>query len=161
MTGWISGYRGSIYHTTDGGRSWDIQKSELEIPDNIPNVPEIDASNFIISGICFFDAQHGFAAAGNVDGSAGRALGTTNGGAAWSKKWIVPDSGVRDVVMISPSEAWAIVQTSGFAYRTVDAGRTWLAEPVEFEQKAPLYKLAAIGSEVWAAGGGAVFKRVE
>lgn len=162
MTGWVSGYRGSIYHTTDGGRSWDIQKSELEPPDNIPNRPEFDASNFIIQGVWFFDAQNGFAAAANVAGDAGRALGTTNGGKVWAQRWIVPDSGVKDVAMISPSEAWAIVQTSnGYVYRTVDAGRAWLAEPVEFEQTPPLYKLAAKGSEVWAAGGGAIFKRVE
>lgn len=161
-TGWVSGYRGSIYHTADGGRSWDTQRSELETPDNVPNRPEFDASNFIIQGVWFFDAQNGFAAAANVDGTAGRALGTTNGGNVWSQKWIVPDSGVKDVAMISPSEAWAIVQTSnGYVYRTVDAGRAWLAEPVEFDQTPPLYKLAARGSDVWAAGGGAVFKRVE
>ncbi len=162
MTGWISGYRGAIYHTTDGGRSWDTQKSELETPDHIPNLAEFDASNFIIQGVWFFDSQNGFAAAANMEGTAGRAIGTSTGGKVWSQKWIVPDSGVRDVAMISPSEAWAIVQTSnGYVYRTVDAGRAWLAEPVQFEQTPPLYKLAAKGSDVWAAGGGAIFKRVE
>ncbi|MEW6213339.1 MAG: YCF48-related protein, partial [Acidobacteriota bacterium] len=162
MNGWISGYRGSIYRTTDGGRSWDAQKSELETPPDVPNLPQFDAGKYIIQGVWFFDAQNGFAAATNLDGEAGRALGTSDGGRAWSQKWIVPDSGVKHVTMMSPSEAWAIVHTNnGYVYRTIDAGRSWLAEPVEFEQTPPLFKLAARGSDVWLAGGGAIFKRVE
>jgi photosystem II stability/assembly factor-like uncharacterized protein len=160
-TGWAAGYKGVIYHTTDGGRTWDAQKSEIEPDRNLPDLPDFEGLRFTIHGIHFFDPQNGFAAAANEERNAGRALGTSNGGDAWARKWIVNDAGVADVVMISPGEAWAIVQKGRYVYRTVDAGRTWLAEPVEFEQEAPLHRLGAFASSVWAAGGGAIFKREE
>jgi photosystem II stability/assembly factor-like uncharacterized protein len=160
--GWAGGYKGVIYTTTDGGRTWDAQRSELEVQQGTPDIPEFESVRFIIHGIYFFDPQNGFAAAGNEDSSGGRALGTTNGGATWATRWIVNGSGVHTVAMVSPSEAWASVSKERYVYRTVDGGRTWLAEPIEFEQQITLFRIRAIGaSNVWAVGDGGIFKRVE
>jgi photosystem II stability/assembly factor-like uncharacterized protein len=159
--GWISGYKGAIYQTTDGGRNWNRQRSELEFDESFRDPSGDGAKNFVISGIHFFDAQHGLAAAVEAEDDIGRIVGTTNGGASWSKKMMSQDDGIRDVYLLSPTEGWAIAKFPKYIYHTLDGGSYWETETIEFEQEVPFFKIAgADSSHIWAVGGGAIFFRV-
>lgn len=161
MQGWASGFRGVIYHTTDGGRNWSQQRSELEMGTGIVNPESEGGKKFMITAIQFLDPHNGWAAAAAEEGNLGRALGTNNGGDTWTRRWIVADSGVRDLFFISPNIGWAGTTRGRYIYYTSDGARSWLSEPVQFEQDVPIHKIAgADASHVWAAGGGAIFFRV-
>ena len=161
-SGWASGSKGAIYHTSDGGRSWNSQRSELELGDG-PTVLSSEGSKlFKIYGIHFADAQTGYAAASAQEETTGRVLATSNGGETWAKLRVVGDAGARDVLFISPSEGWILVDKGQYIYHTVDGNRTWLAEPRVFDQDVQQVKLgAADAAHVWAVGGGAIFFRLK
>ena len=161
VNGWAGGSKGAIYHTTDGGRTWDTQKSELEFPEGPSEVKNRGVKKFKIRGIHFIDARNGFAAATGEEDDSGILLATTDGGAVWRTQWIVGDSGVLDATMISPTEGWASTKNGRYLYHTINAGGSWLSEPIDFEQEVPIYRLgAADATHVWAAGKGAIFFRV-
>lgn len=161
-TGWAAGYNGVIYHTTNGGRTWSQQRSEIEPLETFSAIQDDRMLRFALYGVHFFDEQNGMMAATTLGGDQGRVLGTTTSGAAWARKWIVGDTGVRDVLMTSPIDAFAIVGNGTYVYRTVNGGASWLAEPIEFEQNMTFFRLGAAGpSKIWASAGGAIFFRVE
>lgn len=77
--GWVAGYRrempaldqfdyGLIYHTGDGGRSWQKQLEHLDI---------------LLRDIRFSDLQNGWAVGYNVKDGTSSVLATTNGGGSW------------------------------------------------------------------------------
>ena len=161
MNGWACGTKAAIYHTEDGGQTWNSQRSELEPGDGPINLTGEGMKQFTLLGIHFVDAEHGFAAASAEEEDAGRVLGTSNGGLAWHRQWIVADSGVRDVFFINAEEGWAVTDRGQYIYHTVDGGRSWLSEPKVFEQDVTMVRLGAADAQhVWAVGGGAVFFRV-
>lgn len=158
--GWASGSKGSIYHTDDAGRTWNSQRSELEVGDGPINMQSEGVKQFGLLGVQFVDAEHGFVAASAEEEDTGRLLTTSNGGAAWRRQWIVADSGVRDVFFVNPDEGWAVTDRGQYVYHTVDAGKTWLAEPKVFEQDVTMVRLGAADPQhVWAVGAGAIFFR--
>lgn len=160
--GWAAGYNGVIYHTTNGGQFWSQQRSELEPLDMYSSIQDDRLLRFALYGIHFFDEQNGMAAATTPGSDSGRVLGTTTSGAAWARKWIVADAGVRDVLMTSPTDAFAIISNGTYVYRTVNGGSSWLSEPIEFGQDVTFFRLGAAGpSKIWASAGGAIFTRVE
>lgn len=161
QTGWASGSTGAIYHTTDGGRTWNAQRSELELGDG-PVLPNSEGAKlFTVTAIHFVDAQYGYAVARSEEESTGRVLGTSNGGAAWSKQRIIADAGARDVFFVNPSEGWTLVEGGQYIYHTIDGNRTWISERVDFDQIMPLVRLGAADAQhVWAVGGGAIFFRL-
>jgi photosystem II stability/assembly factor-like uncharacterized protein len=160
--GWAAGYNGVIYHTTNGGQIWTQQRSELEPLEVYSPIQDDRLLRFALYGIHFLDEQNGMAAASTQVGDQGRVLGTTTSGAAWARKWIVADTSVRDVLMISPTDAFAVVGAGTYVYHTVNGGSSWLAEPIEFEQNMTFFRLGAAGpSKIWASGGGAIFFRIE
>jgi photosystem II stability/assembly factor-like uncharacterized protein len=161
MNGWASGSKGVIYHTEDGGLTWDTQRTEIEMGDGPIDPNGEGAKQFAVRGLQFIDKDHGFAAATATEAQAGRMLVTSNGGAAWRRQWLLPNAGVRDVFFISPNEGWALTDQGPYVDHTVDGGRSWLSEPKVFEQDVTLSRLAgADAGHVWAVGGGAIFFRL-
>lgn len=161
LTGWACGSKGAIYHTSDGGLSWNAQRSELELGDG-PQIPNSEGSKlFMVQGIHFTDAQHGYAVAGAEEENTGRVLGTTNGGETWTKLRIIGDSGARDIFFINANEGWVLTDRGKYLYHTLDGNQSWLSEPRIFEQDVTQIRLgAADAAHVWAVGGGAIFFRV-
>jgi photosystem II stability/assembly factor-like uncharacterized protein len=79
INGWASGSKGIIYNTTDGGISWDTQRTEIESADGPIDPTGEGSKQFAVRGLHFIDKDHGFAAAVATEGSAGRLLVTANG----------------------------------------------------------------------------------
>ena len=158
--GWVSGSRGSIYHTSNGGITWDRQHTEIE-PGEPLNIPGTEgAKMFHIMGICFLDADHGYAAARANDEDTGRILGTSNGGATWARQRIVADSGARDILFVSPDEGWIITDKGQYIYHTLDGNKSWLSEKKDVESDPLMVRLgAADAKHVWAVGGGMILVR--
>jgi photosystem II stability/assembly factor-like uncharacterized protein len=161
MNGWASASKGAIYHTDDGGLSWDTQRTEIESSDGPIDPKGEGAKQFAVRGLQFIDKDHGFAAAMATEGEAGRMLVTSNGGTVWRRQWQLPNAGVRDVFFLTPSEGWALTDQGPYIEHTVDGGRSWLSEPKVFEQDVTLSRLAGSDAgHMWAVGGGAIFFRV-
>jgi photosystem II stability/assembly factor-like uncharacterized protein len=160
-TGWAAGHKGVIYHTTDGGRTWNQQRSELEYDARVTDRLSDQNKGFIIQGIHFVDASNGFAAAAAREVDMGRVLGTPNGGSSWTRKLIAQGEKIKDVYFVSPTTGWALADYGKYVYSTSDGGRYWNSEPVEFEQDVSFHRVGgADASHVWAVGGGAIFVRV-
>jgi photosystem II stability/assembly factor-like uncharacterized protein len=158
--GWAVGYKGAIYHTADGGFSWNAQKSELESGEGPPAIVGERAKAFYLTGVHFIDKQTGIVSGKAKELDEGIVLATENGGTTWLRRRGVPDSGVRAVHMVSPTAAFAVIDYGHYIDYTADGGRTWLSEPVQFVQDVPFFKIGSAGpSDVWAVGGGAIFHR--
>ncbi len=124
-TCWAVGHHGLILHTSDGGRTWEIQPSH---------------SSAYLHRVQFLDEQHGWAVgvARWVEGVSlrgGYVIRTTDGG----KQWEVMDrpdepalfmNQVLDVCFADPQNGW-VVGTSADPYgslvisQTSDGGATW------------------------------------
>jgi photosystem II stability/assembly factor-like uncharacterized protein len=161
-TGWVVGQKGAIYRTTDSGRSWDTQKSELEPGEGSRvDLTGEGSKKFNISGVSFSDANNGFVAAINDDRDEGRVLGTSNGGATWSKKLIGADYGHRDVFTLNAKEAWALSNYNRYVYYTADGGQYWNSEFVDADQDVLFFRIHGVdATHLWAAAGGAIYHRV-
>ena len=159
--GWASGSRGAIYHTTNGGLTWDKQRTELETGEAYTMPGTEGAKLFDVNGICFVDADHGYAAArARSEEETGRVIGTTNGGTVWTKQRIVADSGAHDVVFINANEGWILTDRGSYIYHTTDGNRTWLSEKRDLEFDPPVSRLGAADAQhVWAVGGGMIIVR--
>jgi photosystem II stability/assembly factor-like uncharacterized protein len=133
----------------------------MEFAEGPVDLTSDSAKQFGMRAVHFADKEHGFAAASAMKEASGRVIATSDGGKTWRRTWIVADSGVRDVFLISANEGWALTERGPYVYHTVDGGRSWLSEPKVFEQDVALAKLgAADAAHVWAVGGGAIFFRV-
>src|SRR5262245_42499866 len=118
---WTVGNFGSIYHTTDGGKTWEPSDSGTR------------ASLFAVD---FADAQHGW-----VVGKSGLILATTDGGKTWTlqKSPIPPDKHLFNVKAVSPTTGW-VVGDWGAVATTKDGGATW--EDRSIDQDAVLYDVS-------------------
>ncbi|HJQ27267.1 MAG TPA: YCF48-related protein [Blastocatellia bacterium] len=160
-TGWASGSKGSIYHTTNGGVTWDKQRTEIETGD-VYTLPGSEGAKFFdVSGICFVDAEHGYAAArARNEEETGRIIGTTNGGATWTRQGRVTDSGVHDVFFVNANEGWILTDKGSYIIHTTDGNKTWLSEKKDLEFDPPMSHVAAADAQhVWAVGGGMIIVR--
>jgi len=120
--GWAVGDRGVVWHTQDGGRSWQLQRSGVTCS---------------LRSVFFLDRRMGWAAGGSIEpytlATSGVLLSTTDGGRHWhcGARQVLPS--LRRVRFFDHRRGWAIgcsseLFPSGFLV-TEDAGRSWMALP--------------------------------
>ena len=152
------GSKGAIYHTTNGGLTWDKQRTELETGDAYTMPGSEGAKLFDVSGICFVDADHGYAAArAREEEETGRVIGTANGGATWTRQGRITDSGVHDLFFVSANEGWILTDKGSYILHTTDGNKSWLSEKKELDFDPPVSRVGAADAQhVWAVGGGMI-----
>jgi len=102
--GWVSGDYGYIFHSSDGGNTWDPQKSGTILP---------------LRGISFSDTKNGWAV-----GDQGTIIHTADGGNTWEKQASGISEHLMKVTFVSPQEGFVIGVFASFL-RTKDGGKTW------------------------------------
>ena len=114
--GWVSGDKGTILHTKDGGKTWEAQLGG----DPAAADPEIKR-------LRFFDERHGWAIKGK------KLLATTDG-ESWEEIAPLPER-MGDFVFVSPTDGFAAAGETQYlhephnVFRTQDGGRTWKPGP--------------------------------
>ncbi len=106
--GWIVGALGTIFVTTDAGKTWTTQTSL--------------STGYTLNAVAFANAS-----IGTIVGSAGRVLRTTNGGVSWSALLGVDTDGgksLNDVYFQDADRGW-IVGNGGLILRTSNGGASW------------------------------------
>ena len=156
--GWLGAYKGAVYRTMDGGATWLEQTTGLEPrPGNSENISKL----FSIYGIHFIDPLNGWAAARAEEEEGGRLIATTDGGNSWKPLMTTDQEKLRSVFFVNRNEGWVTSNSGRYIYHTSDAGKTWTAEQIVFEQNSPIYRIAGSdAAHMWAVGGGAIFARI-
>jgi len=110
-TGWLVGPNGSVFKTTNAGRSW---------------IRQLAATGERMNSICFVDLLHGW-----VSGDGGTMLRTADGGATWQRLDAGTDQWLYDLVFVDARHGW-VTYTPGYStgtreviLRTTDGGDTW------------------------------------
>jgi len=109
QNGWIATESDTIFHTTDGGASWQVQTF---------------GSDYVIEDMFFVDANTGWLA-----GDVGTILKTTNGGATWQET----NTGVYDLIVslfFMDADNGFAVGEGGLLLKTTDGGQNWSAQRV-------------------------------
>jgi photosystem II stability/assembly factor-like uncharacterized protein len=122
QTGWAVGDRGVIWHTNDGGRTWQLQESG------------VDCSLYSVH---FLDARRGWAVGARCESllhhTTGVVLRTLDGGATWAEESRGQLPGLRRVKFFSAANGWALGEPSGLfpsgLFVTENGGRSWNALP--------------------------------
>jgi photosystem II stability/assembly factor-like uncharacterized protein len=106
MEGWAVGAKGTIIHTPDSGKTWEIQRGG-----------DPESTDLGFSEVFFLDARYGW-----VRGQGAQLLQTTDGGATWQEANNMPEESSH-MQFVSPETGFAI--EAGAIHRTDDAGKTW------------------------------------
>lgn len=126
--GWISATAGTIFHTSDGGATWELQKTpdvmlpSTATPDKKPDKKQVQKPQPVnIYYIAFATPQCGWAS-----GWYGHLFRTVDGGKTWTKTSLDGASAtLYGVDPVSCSVAW-VVGTSGTILYTQDGGNKWM-----------------------------------
>jgi photosystem II stability/assembly factor-like uncharacterized protein len=104
---WAVGNFGSIYHTKDGGKTWDARDSGSKNP---------------LFGVDFADATHGWAV-----GKSALIVHTEDGGATWraQESAIPADKHLFAIDAVDANTAWVVGDWGAIA-STHDGGATWV-----------------------------------
>jgi photosystem II stability/assembly factor-like uncharacterized protein len=122
MHGWAVGDRGTIWHTTDGGNTWNLQAAETDCA---------------LHSVSFIDKQHGWAGGGATQlythVSQGVVLHTRNGGRTWMAFRGALSPTIRHLHFFSPTHGVAVSQATAMfpagVQTTNDGGRSWASLP--------------------------------
>ena len=150
---WIVGYYGTILHSADRGKTWEIQASPTR--QALFTVRFVNALNGWISGSYgtvlrtrdggkswqaqplniaehlftsyWLDESHGWMA-----GSQGMTIQTSDGGRSWSKNVVPGDFTFNAVTFASASRGW-LAGEFGVIFQSSDGGKSWVKQksPVE------------------------------
>ena len=128
--GWSCGRWGTIIHTSDGGRSWNYQKS---------------TTDYTLSSIFFADSHHGWAV-----GDDGTIVHTEDGGETWTKQDSPAPVFLMAVTFVSPRKGWAVGERTTILH-TEDGGKTWA---VQFSGEDFILRALSFADEMngWAVG---------
>ncbi len=117
--GWAVGDRGAIWQTADGGRRWELQRSNVGCR---------------LEKVQFIDVLNGWAAGSRlqpyVHKSKGVLLRTRDGGRHWeeTRSPILP--GLLSIKFFDKKQGWALTEPTALfptgTFRTSDGGRTWI-----------------------------------
>jgi photosystem II stability/assembly factor-like uncharacterized protein len=133
----------AVYHTHDGGATWELQYGpDLEI---------------VLTGVDFVDAQNGWAVGfimnTGVDG--GTIFHTTDGGVTWQEQ--TPQDNLWDVQFVDPNRGYAVGMGYGLAwgppvYRTQNGGATWEEVIQDHHEGDALFGIAVMADRAVAVG---------
>jgi photosystem II stability/assembly factor-like uncharacterized protein len=156
---WIAGYYGTILHTKDRGRSWEIQRSptrnalfRIRFVDNNKGWitgsygsilhtldggrtwgAQVSGTTEHLFGLTWLDDQMGW-----VVGSRGAILGTRDGGRSWIKRSLPEDVTLNSVAFVDRKHGW-IAGEFGVIFQTANGGESW------GKQKSPIEVAFASG----------------
>lgn len=114
---WAIGSFAGIYHSPDGGATWQPQESGM---DDLAQLCKVD----------FVDDQHGW-----IVGSFGIILHTGDGGKTWKAQDSTTDLLLLNVDFVDRQHGWAVGEKSTIL-RTRDGGATWT---LQFDEMGPVY----------------------
>jgi photosystem II stability/assembly factor-like uncharacterized protein len=125
--GWAVGDRGSVWHTTDGGRHWTLQRSGVTCP---------------LYSVCFISDRVGWIGGGSTQpyrhGSSGVLLMTSDGGKTWNKNSRAALPALHKIRFVSEKFGFAIGDASPLfpaaAFVTDSGGMSW--QPVHGDHPA-------------------------
>jgi photosystem II stability/assembly factor-like uncharacterized protein len=128
---WIVGYFGTVFHSSDAGKSWTRQTS---------------GTSSSLMGVYFTDSNNGW-----IVGESGTILATRDGGAKWEKQVSpVLDEQLFKVQFVNEREGW-VVGSRGVILHTTDGGEHWGRLP--FDEDVTLNDIVLLNSsEGWIAG---------
>lgn len=110
-TCWVAGDKGTILHTSDGGKNWQVQ---------LGGDPE--STDEDLEELFMLDAKHGW-----VMSKRNKVLGSSDG-ASWAALSTLPGT-ARSITFISPQVGFAIdnsdSQSRSMLNRTLDGGKSW------------------------------------
>lgn len=172
--GWAAGHGGVIIRTTDGGRTWGMQREYA--PENQPLFDvqfltrkvgyvcgaydtflkttdggetwtlTAPGDDYIYNGLAFLDEETGY-----LVGEFGTVLKTTDGGGAWERLDLGDFGGTLfGITLVSP-ERILVYGIQGNLFLSEDGGRHWVDVSVEGPGKS-LYRGAARGDEAVLVG---------
>jgi len=138
-SGWVAGYGGAIYATTDGGANWNAQAS---------------GTGRKLSDIHFINSSEGWITGGWQDGSDFLVLKTTDGGANWQNQSFGTDAySSISVSFIDDQHGWICGHDSNLdahIHHTEDGGDNWTRQTVP-AGAGPVYDIAFANPETgWA-----------
>jgi len=104
---WLVGQGGSIYHSSDGGKSWKSQKS---------------GTKDLLTSVEFINEKTGW-----ITGIYGIILKTEDGGENWVRENTGTDNHLFGTSFVNKDEGW-VVGYMGTIIHTSDGGMTWKAQ---------------------------------
>ena len=115
--GWAVGDEGVVWHTIDGGQTWEWQSTGIRAS---------------LRSVCFLDPYTGWAVGRQElpgGGSVGVVLFTRDGGVAWKRLLVNALPGLNQVRFINPKVGFLLAdgaeQFPSGLFKTTDGGKTW------------------------------------
>ena len=127
---WVVGSRTGIVSSTDQGKTW--TSTTL-------------GKDAILSGVHFFDPQHGIAV-----GEFGGVAVTSDAGAHWALSASLPEDFYPYAMYFRDRDHGWVSGVAAALFGTVDGGQTWVA--VDNPAKVPIYALNGAGDEAYGVG---------
>ena len=128
--GWACGRWGTILHTSNGGKTWGRQNSDVD---------------YSLSSIFFVDSKHGWAV-----GDEGTIIHTQDGGKTWEKQKSPLPFVLMDVYFATSAKGWIVTEQTHILY-TDNGGKTW---SIQFKDKDFILKAVSFCDQLngWAVG---------
>jgi len=125
--GWAVGWSGTILKTNDGGKKWDLIKT--------------NAASWSLAAVRFFDANNGWAV-----GFSGQLLRSKDGGLTWAAVKSPSNSWLTSVAMDPSKRIW--IAADEHLLVSEDGGDQWRAVPVDGNYL--VSRLFPVGDSLWA-----------